>query len=315
MKNIIQVNLKIIYIIFTLLFLPPILLAQDKIHKTDNTVIEAKVTEINEQEVKYKKFTNQSGPLYTIYKNDILWIVYENGDKETFNTQSLDTKTRANTDLTDSLSFIESFWGIKLENATEIGGSVKVTELKQSSIFKPFTPLGKLYIVNVNTGEEIIRVTNTSELSRVLFETYNKGISKVQLSSGSKRMSGLSSFTYDAKGFDIGGFSKFNNDSEIKKLSIEESKIAGNTVSKIYHPGQNWVMQGFCSGMLFGLPSVALMGIASVFPPVTPVAPPNVDAGAWSKAYKKRIQKKRLLSGVIGSVIGSVLIIGAVSAN
>lgn len=61
--------------------------AQDVIVKRDGSTILSKVTEIGLNEVKYKKFSNQTGPIYSILKSDILSINYENGEKETFAPQ------------------------------------------------------------------------------------------------------------------------------------------------------------------------------------------------------------------------------------
>ena len=58
--------------------------AQDVIVKHDGSTILSKVTEIGVTEVKYKKFSNQNGPTYSIQKSDIQAINYENGEKETF---------------------------------------------------------------------------------------------------------------------------------------------------------------------------------------------------------------------------------------
>ena len=58
--------------------------AQDVIVKKDGSTIVSKVLEITSTEVKYKKFTNQNGPTYTIPKTEIQAINYENGEKETF---------------------------------------------------------------------------------------------------------------------------------------------------------------------------------------------------------------------------------------
>lgn len=301
-----------VFFIMTHISLP----AQDTIRTTGNSIIEAKIIEITQNEVKYKKFTNQSGPLYTINKTEVVMIAYENGSFDEFYTVQGKQAATTNTPvITDSLVFIETLLGVKFENSEVMGGSVKITKLEQQSIFKPNTNLGKLYVENLNNGGEPVRIKNTSELSRALFDSYNKGISKIQLNSGSKRMSNLSYFTFDNKGIDISGLAMFRKDTTAKRLSIHESKMAGNTVSKIYHPVTMWGIQGFCSGMLFGLPGVALMGVAAVFPPRTPVAPPNVDANAWTKAYKSRIKKRRLISGIIGSALGSALIIGALSAG
>jgi tetratricopeptide (TPR) repeat protein len=61
--------------------------AQDKIYKTDKSIIEAKVMEISGAEIKYKKFSNQTGPTYIVAVKDVSMIVYENGEKEVYNQQ------------------------------------------------------------------------------------------------------------------------------------------------------------------------------------------------------------------------------------
>lgn len=58
--------------------------AQDIIVMKDGSIVQSKVTDITSTEVKYKKFSNPDGPLYTINKSTILAINYENGEKETF---------------------------------------------------------------------------------------------------------------------------------------------------------------------------------------------------------------------------------------
>jgi len=56
--------------------------AQDIIFTLSNEKIEAKVEEI--ETISYKKFDNILGPTYHIKKSDILKIVFENGNVETF---------------------------------------------------------------------------------------------------------------------------------------------------------------------------------------------------------------------------------------
>lgn len=62
--------------------------AQDVIVKKDGTTILSKVLEVNEENVKYKKFTNLNGPTYTIEKDGIMVINYENGDKDFFSNEN-----------------------------------------------------------------------------------------------------------------------------------------------------------------------------------------------------------------------------------
>ncbi len=59
--------------------------AQDVIVKKDGSTITSKVTEITESEIKYKKYSNQNGPTYVIGRNEVNYINYENGERETIN--------------------------------------------------------------------------------------------------------------------------------------------------------------------------------------------------------------------------------------
>ena len=61
--------------------------AQDVIVKKDGSTVLAKVLEVNQADIKYKKFSNQNGPTYTIDKAEVMAINYEGGDKDTFNSQ------------------------------------------------------------------------------------------------------------------------------------------------------------------------------------------------------------------------------------
>lgn len=61
--------------------------AQDLIVTRDSRRIEAKVTEISADNVKYKMFDNQDGPVYTVAKSNVLTIVFQNGQVETFDAQ------------------------------------------------------------------------------------------------------------------------------------------------------------------------------------------------------------------------------------
>lgn len=60
--------------------------AQDQLFKKDNTKIEVKILEINQNEIKYKLFTYQDGPTITISKKDVALIIYQNGVHEVVNT-------------------------------------------------------------------------------------------------------------------------------------------------------------------------------------------------------------------------------------
>ena len=71
-------------LLFLLLLLATSVSAQDVIVKKDGSTILSKVIEVGTVEVKYKKFSNQTGPIYSVMKSDIQAINYENGEKEVF---------------------------------------------------------------------------------------------------------------------------------------------------------------------------------------------------------------------------------------
>lgn len=58
--------------------------AQDRIVKRNATAeqIEAKVVEVGSDNISYRKWTNQSGPIYTIKRSEVFFIQFENGEKE-----------------------------------------------------------------------------------------------------------------------------------------------------------------------------------------------------------------------------------------
>lgn len=58
--------------------------AQDIITKRNGDDIQAKVLQISDSEIKYKKFNFLDGPTYTEKKSEILIIRYENGSKDIF---------------------------------------------------------------------------------------------------------------------------------------------------------------------------------------------------------------------------------------
>lgn len=69
--------------------------AQDVIVKRDGSTILSKVLEVNQADIKYKKFSNQQGPTYTINKSEVMAINYESGDKDTFEEASQPAKQEA----------------------------------------------------------------------------------------------------------------------------------------------------------------------------------------------------------------------------
>ncbi|MBL4625445.1 MAG: hypothetical protein JKY42_09945 [Flavobacteriales bacterium] len=79
MKNIVQLA------VFSLLIIVSTnIVAQDIIVKRDESRIEAKIIEVHDEEIHYKKFSNLEGPTYVIETSRLLRIIYQNGDVEEY---------------------------------------------------------------------------------------------------------------------------------------------------------------------------------------------------------------------------------------
>lgn len=59
--------------------------SQDMIYTTSGNKFQARVVEINSNEVKYKDFSNLDGPTYVITRQDVVLISYQNGTTEIVN--------------------------------------------------------------------------------------------------------------------------------------------------------------------------------------------------------------------------------------
>lgn len=73
-------------ILFCLLFCGFSATAKDVITKKDGSKLDAKVEEITESIIKYRKLSNPTGPIYTIPTSSVLSIVYENGTLDSFSS-------------------------------------------------------------------------------------------------------------------------------------------------------------------------------------------------------------------------------------
>jgi hypothetical protein len=77
---------KVIFILALTLFTGTVsfVKAQDVIKKKDGSEIRAKIVENDNSIVKYKLYSNPSGPTYVVYKSELSMIEYESGRKELF---------------------------------------------------------------------------------------------------------------------------------------------------------------------------------------------------------------------------------------
>ena len=75
--------------IFSFLFLPLTLAAQDTLIMKNGDEIPAKVLEISPTEIVYKKYDNLEGPVIVVYKSTVFMIKYQNGTKDVFTEETL----------------------------------------------------------------------------------------------------------------------------------------------------------------------------------------------------------------------------------
>ena len=61
--------------------------AQDMLVFKNGEELEVKVSEILQTSVKYKKFENLTGPVYSVEKSTLFMVKFENGTKEVFNQE------------------------------------------------------------------------------------------------------------------------------------------------------------------------------------------------------------------------------------
>lgn len=83
--------MKKLFIVFSLLFVAGMATAQDVIVKKDGSTITSKVEEINGTDIKYKKWSNLDGPLYSISRSEVVVINYQNGEIEVIQSNSNQT--------------------------------------------------------------------------------------------------------------------------------------------------------------------------------------------------------------------------------
>lgn len=69
-----------------ILLMPVISKAQDILVKTDSSKTQVTIRELNPKEIKYKLYTYADGPMITVNKADVAYIIYQNGMREVITT-------------------------------------------------------------------------------------------------------------------------------------------------------------------------------------------------------------------------------------
>lgn len=88
--------MKQLFAFLVMLFSASMLFAQDVITLRSGETINGKVAEVGTTEIRYYKADNAEGPVYVANKSDVVQIVYANGVKDVFTTQSSANQNAAN---------------------------------------------------------------------------------------------------------------------------------------------------------------------------------------------------------------------------
>lgn len=63
-------------------------MAQDVIVKQNGDEIQCKLIEVGTESIKYKRWSNQNGPIFVEERDDVFMIKYENGEKDVFGVKT-----------------------------------------------------------------------------------------------------------------------------------------------------------------------------------------------------------------------------------
>ena len=116
------------YITIILILTNLMIKAQDIIVLKDGNEVKAMVAEISSEQVKYRKFDNDTGVIYTIEKSKILMVKYQNGTKDIFTASPSREESSPKTRLDKpKLGFSKIMFG---RNFTENGIATSINRIE-----------------------------------------------------------------------------------------------------------------------------------------------------------------------------------------
>ena len=135
---------------------------QDRIILMDSTEILSRVLEVNEKNIRYRKYTNLEGPIYSKLKTEIDKIIYKNGNEDSFKKdrrEKLEKGTASTEEFKALLSENQGQLGedgkryfMLVENMPEFpGGDLGLMKyikknIKYPKIAKDYNITGKVYV-------------------------------------------------------------------------------------------------------------------------------------------------------------------------
>jgi hypothetical protein len=128
------------------------LFAQDVITLKSGDEIKAKVQEIGTDNVKYKKYENLDGPVYTLMKSEIFMIKYENGEKDIFKDVQPATSTSATSKDTPTGATLSSNGVITIKDGTYFMNGEILKDAQLRKVLKDVPEAHRKYV-----NSEIVR--------------------------------------------------------------------------------------------------------------------------------------------------------------
>jgi hypothetical protein len=101
--------------------------SQDVITKKTGEDIKAKILEITSTEVKYKRFDNLIGPIYSINKSEVLLIKYENGTNVVMNPSIVQPEIKVNVTSNKTIDLMDALKKGSISNLVIEGGDSIIT--------------------------------------------------------------------------------------------------------------------------------------------------------------------------------------------
>lgn len=132
-------NLRIMRsVIFALVSMFAITLqAQDIVTYKTGETMKAKVIEIGEKTISYKRLDNLNGPSYTIDKSKVASIVYENGSVDSFAEVKKAKEDASKNEKSEEIPARRIYWNL------ELGGGI--TTVMSSNELSPYSNLGPAF--------------------------------------------------------------------------------------------------------------------------------------------------------------------------
>ena len=147
--------------------------AQDIIIKRDATKIEAVITEVTSSEVRYKSFSNLEGPTFILSTDEIVTIMYKNGEVQVFEKKANVQQQYGNASYENNgakLAYAGDYFylGDKVMTTREGSNFLKRNCMTAYQYFNVYTKLGYSGVAFMTLGAALI-ITGG-----ILFATYHE---------------------------------------------------------------------------------------------------------------------------------------------